>query len=138
MQTLLLIVLLLPFSVWAQPAKILRVVDGDTVVISAPWVPEPLKKEIAVRVYGVDTPEKTFRAQCDAEAQRGETATEFTRFLVGNSKTQEVVFHDWDKYGGRILGDVILDRVSLRSILIERGMARDYHGEKKQSWCQNG
>lgn len=131
----LLILLLLAPVVNSEPAKILRVIDGDTVAIAAPWVPDPMKKEISVRVYGVDTPEKTYRAQCDSEAQQGEQATDFTKFVVGNSQTQEVVFRDWDKYGGRILGDVILDGVSLRAMLIERGMARDYHGEKKQSWC---
>ena len=38
-------------------AKIIRVTDGDTVVIAAPYLPPPLKPEIAVRVFGVDTPE---------------------------------------------------------------------------------
>jgi hypothetical protein len=53
-------------------AQILRVTDGDTVVIAAPFLPAPLKPELAVRVYGVDTPEKGFRAQCESEKQRGE------------------------------------------------------------------
>lgn len=135
MKILLLIILLLPVVVNSEPAKILRVIDGDTVAIAAPWVPDPLKKEISVRVYGVDTPEKSYRAQCDAEAQQGEQATDFTKFVVGNSKTQEVVFKDWDKYGGRILGDIILDGVSLRSMLITHNMAREYHGERKETWC---
>ena len=38
-------------------AQILRVSDGDTIVISAPFLPAPLKPELAVRIYGVDTPE---------------------------------------------------------------------------------
>ena len=135
MKTILLILLLFPITLLAEPAKILRVVDGDTVVIAAPWVPDPLKKEISVRVLGVDTPEKTYRAQCDSEAQRGEAATEFTKHAVETSKTQEVIFHDWDKYGGRILGDIILDGQSLASMLVTNNLARDYHGEKKASWC---
>jgi hypothetical protein len=32
--------------------------DGDTVVIAAPFLPAPLKPQLAVRVYGVDTPKK--------------------------------------------------------------------------------
>lgn len=133
---LLLLLILLPLTTFAnETVKIIRVIDGDTVVIEAPWVPKPLKPEISIRVWGVDSPEKTYRAQCDIEAQRGETATVFTRDKVANSKTQEVTFIDWDKYGGRILGDVFLDGVSLRSLLIQNNLARDYHGEKKSSWC---
>jgi len=39
----------------APPIKavVARVIDGDTVSIVANWVPDPMKKEIAVRVYGV-------------------------------------------------------------------------------------
>jgi endonuclease YncB( thermonuclease family) len=33
-------------------------------VIAAPFLPAPLKPELAVRIYGVDTPEKGHRAQC--------------------------------------------------------------------------
>ena len=36
--------------------QILRVSDGDTIVISARFLPAPLKPELAVRIYGVDTP----------------------------------------------------------------------------------
>jgi len=39
-----------------------RVVDGDTVAFQAPWLPDPLKKELSLRVFGVDTPEKGHRA----------------------------------------------------------------------------
>jgi endonuclease YncB( thermonuclease family) len=39
-------------------ANIVRVSDGDTIVIAAPFLPQPLKPELAIRIYGVDTPEK--------------------------------------------------------------------------------
>jgi endonuclease YncB( thermonuclease family) len=55
-------------------AQVIKVTDGDTVVIAAPYLPQPLKPQLAVRVYGVDTPEKGHRAQCPGEAQRGEQA----------------------------------------------------------------
>lgn len=44
--------------------EITRVKDGDTVAFRAPWLPDPLPKELALRVFGVDTPEKGHRAQC--------------------------------------------------------------------------
>ena len=116
-------------------AQILRVSDGDTVVIAAPFLPKPLKPELAVRIYGVDTPEKGFRAQCPSEDQRGQTATKFTTNAVAKSTKRQVVLYAWDKFGGRVLGDIILDGQSLRAMLIQNGFAREYFGEAKQSWC---
>jgi len=116
-------------------AQILRVNDGDTVVISAPFLPAPLKPELAVRIYGVDTPEKGFRAQCPQEDARGKAASEFTKKAVAGAQKRQVVLMDWDKFGGRVLGDIILDGVSLREMLIKNNMARAYFGEAKQSWC---
>ena len=128
---------------WAQKtpqgvtydAEILRVNDGDTVVISAPYLPRPLKPELAVRVFGVDTPEKGHRAQCPSEDQRGQAATAFTKAQINASTKRQIILMDWDKYGGRVLGDVLLDGKSLRQMLIQNGFAREYYGEAKQSWC---
>lgn len=116
-------------------ANILKVNDGDTVVIAAPFLPQPLKPQLAVRIFGVDTPEKGFRAKCPSEDQRGQAATEFTKKLVGASQKRQVTLYDWDKFGGRVLGDIILDGKSLRQQLIANGFAREYFGEAKQSWC---
>lgn len=116
-------------------ANILRVSDGDTVVIEAPFLPAPLKKELAVRVFGVDTPEKGFRAKCPQEDQRGQAASAFTKQAVANSQKRQVVLYDWDKFGGRVLGDIILNGQSLRAMLIQNGFAREYYGDAKQSWC---
>jgi endonuclease YncB( thermonuclease family) len=122
----------------APPIKavVARVIDGDTVAIVAHWVPDPMKKEIAVRVYGVDTPEKSFRAQCAKEAELGAKATEFTKAQIAKAKKIEVAFFSWDKYGGRVLGDILLDKESLRMALINNGFAREYFGDAKQSWCE--
>ena len=116
-------------------AVIVRVNDGDTVVIAAPFLPPPLKQELAVRIYGVDTPEKGFRAQCPSEDQRGQAATKFTTAAVAKSTKRQVILYGWDKFGGRVLGDIILDGQCLRALLIQNGYAREYFGEAKQSWC---
>jgi len=143
MKKILLVLALLPCLVFAQKtpqgvtydAQIIRVTDGDTVVIAAPFLPAPLKPELAVRVYGVDTPEKGFRGQCDSEKQRGEAASVFTKNLVNASQQRQVILYSWDKFGGRVLGDLILNGKSLRSQLIANGFAREYYGEAKTSWC---
>jgi micrococcal nuclease len=112
-----------------------RVIDGDTVAFQANFLPEPLKKELSVRVFGVDTPEKGHRALCPSEAARGEAATAFTKAQINASTKRQVVLMAWDKYGGRVLGDILLDGKSLRQMLIQNGFAREYYGEAKQSWC---
>jgi endonuclease YncB( thermonuclease family) len=112
-----------------------RVIDGDTVAFQATFLPPPLKQELSIRVFGVDTPEKGHRAMCPQEAQRGEAATAFTKAQINASQKRQVALMDWDKYGGRVLGDVLLDGKSLRAMLIQNGFAREYYGEAKQSWC---
>ena len=143
MKKLLLALLVLPCFAVAQKApqgvaydaQILGVKDGDTVVIAAPFLPAPLKPELSVRIYGVDTPEKGFRAQCPSEDARGQAATEFTKKTVAASSQRQVVLYGWDKFGGRVLGDILLNGKSLRAMLIQNGFAREYYGEAKQSWC---
>ena len=145
MKKLLLTLLLVPALALAQgkmpknsatyDAQIVRVSDGDTIVIAAPFLPQPLKPELAVRVFGVDTPEKGHRAQCASEAQRGEAASAFTKQAIANAQKRQIVLMDWDKYGGRVLGDVLLNGQSLRGMLIANGFAREYYGEAKTSWC---
>jgi len=137
----LFLCLILPAHATKKPkgvtydAQIVRVNDGDTVVIAATFLPPPLKQELAVRIFGVDTPEKGFRAQCPQEDERGKLATKFTTNAVAKSTKRQVTLYSWDKFGGRVLGDIILDGQSLRSMLIQNGFAREYYGEAKQSWC---
>jgi micrococcal nuclease len=142
MKKLLLILMILPTLALAKDVemkkynyKVTRVLDGDTVAFEANFLPEPLKKELSIRVYGVDTPEKGFRAKCESENTKGLAATEFTKKSVASAKKIEVAIANWDKFGGRVLGDIILDGQSLRSLLIKNGYAREYYGEAKQSWC---
>ena len=144
MKKLLVIALMVPCLALAQgkqkpgvtyDAVLTRVVDGDTVAFQANFLPDPLKKELSIRVFGVDTPEKGHRAACPSEAARGEAASAFTKAAVNASTKRQIILMDWDKYGGRVLGDVVLNGKSLRQLLISNGHAREYYGEAKQSWC---
>ena len=140
---LALVLLAVPTAALAQKTPtgvtydtlIIRATDGDTVVIAAPFLPAPLKPELAVRIFGVDTPEKGFRGQCTSEKQRGELASEFTKLVIKSTKKHQVILYGWDKFGGRVLGDILLDGMSLRNLLIKNSFAREYYGDAKQSWC---
>jgi micrococcal nuclease len=123
----------------ATPAaayEITRVIDGDTVEIAVDFLPSPLPPKLSIRVMGIDTPEKAPRAQCDAEAALAKKATAFTKNAVANATEVEVVILKWDKYGGRVLGEVYLDHQSLAESLVSAGLARHYKGDAKQSWCE--
>ncbi len=143
MKKLLLTLLFVPLIAFAQKEKagvtydvlLTRAIDGDTVAFQANWLPDPLKKELSIRVFGVDTPEKGHRAKCPQEDARGQAATQFTKDTINKSQKRQVVLMEWDKYGGRVLGDVLLDGKSLRMLLITNGFAREYYGEAKTSWC---
>lgn len=139
----LLVATVLSFSVFAAKEEngvmydvvLTRIVDGDTVGFKAEWLPAPLKPELLIRVYGVDTPEKGWRGQCDKEKAAGDAATAFTKAAIKASTKRQVFLIGWDKFGGRVLGDIFLDGKSLRQMLIANGHAREYYGEAKQSWC---
>ena len=144
MKKILFLLLAVPVLAFAQKmpknsatydAQVLRVSDGDTIVISAPFLPAPLKPELAVRIFGVDTPEKGHRAQCPQEDQRAQLASKYTTQLVQQGRKIQVTLYGWDKFGGRVLGDIIVDGQSVRAGLIANGLAREYYGDAKQSWC---
>lgn len=116
--------------------RIRRVIDGDTVEIVVPYLPMELGNFLKLRIYGVDTPEKGFRAQCSIEGTKAESATQFTEKAIANAKVKQIRLVKWDKYGGRVLGDVVLDGKSLRMMLIQNGHAVEYYGAKKKSWCE--
>ena len=114
---------------------ITRVIDGDTVAFEANFLPAPLKQELSIRVFGVDTPEKSWRGSCAAEKALGEEASQFTKHFIAHGRKIEVGILNWDKYGGRVLGDIVVDGASLRLALLDNGYAREYFGDKKESWC---
>ena len=121
---------------YAEAYKINRVIDGDTVEIAVDFLPAPLPPKLSIRILGVDTPEKAPRAKCVAEAEKAKKASAFTTESIALAKEISVEIKTWDKYGGRVLGDVFLDGHSLAAMLIEEGLARPYKGEAKSSWCE--
>lgn len=107
-----------------------RIIDGDTIEVKE----QIFGLRLAIRVAEIDTPEKGFRAQCDSENELALKASAFTaNFIAGKMITVSKL--RWDKYGGRMLGDVKIGKRDLAQELIRNGLAREYHGEKKTSWC---
>lgn len=116
--------------------EVTRIIDGDTIVFEAPFLPSPLKPELSIRVFGVDTPEKSWRAGCEKEKKLAEKASAFTETQLKESTNHQILLMKWDKYGGRVIGDVLLDGQSLRKMLIDNKLAVEYFGEAKSNWCE--
>lgn len=113
--------------------KVTEVVDGDTIRVSIPELPSEL--HTTIRVIGVDTPEKGRKAKCEYENNLGLQATEYSKLLLNQGHVIKFSNIKWDKYGGRILAVVKIDDKILADELIKAHLAREYHGEKKKSWC---
>lgn len=132
----LLIVLsltLVPFS----DMKILRVIDGDTIKITAPFLPEPFKKTLSLRIDGIDTPEKGHRAKCAKERLLADQARRYATQLIDESKNPVVYIKGWGKFGGRVIGDIRLDVDFLSKKMIDKGLAVRYNGGTKvKDWCK--
>lgn len=113
--------------------KVLRIVDGDTFVISAPFLPKEIKQTMYLRLSNIDTPNVKRWANCDKEAELGEKAKLFVEQVIMNNK-HTIKLVGVDKYN-RLLGQIFINKKDLSDLLIKNNFARPYYGGKKQSWC---
>ncbi len=107
------------------PAKVLPVVDGDTIVVSAHiWLGQ--KIETKVRLHGIDTPE--LRGKCPSERELAQKAKSLVEQL---SASGPVVLRNirFGKFAGRVLGQVETpEGRNFATSLIRSGLARAYEG----------
>lgn len=110
-------------------AKVQNVVDGDTLDLSID-LGFDIQFSLRVRLYGVDTPEKTGKTKV-----AGQAATAFTKAAVLNKDvTIETIADKTEKFG-RFLAKVYYDKsgveACLNDDLISSGNALAYYGDKK-------
>lgn len=121
-------------STWT--VKITKVYDGDTFNFEAPMLPTPLQN-MKVRIRGIDAPEKGGRAKCQSEKDKATKAYEKLMKLKGTSIWAELSNLRWDKYGGRVVADVKLNGVDVKTEMLKEHLAVEYSGYgKKQDWCE--
>ncbi len=119
----------------AYPAKVMRVIDADTLRARVKIWPA-IEILATVRLRGVNTPEKGYRAKCEEERRAGERSTGFVRDMLPKGAKIYLRRVRLGKYAGRVLADVYLgDGRKLADILIARGLGRPYHGGRRKSWC---
>lgn len=115
-------------------AKVLDVYDGDTITCSF-MLNDHIYKS-SVRFNGIDCPE--MKGESQEEKKHAMEGKEFVSQLIGNM-IMLGVHADKKKYG-RVTADIILvddqgvPLEHLKTQMLERQLAVEYHGEKRGSW----
>lgn len=110
-------------------AEILRVIDGDTLLVEAqPWPQQ--KMEVYVRIRGIDAPE--LKSKCGRLRETGIDAQRALEALTAQSRKIQLTHISGDKYFGRIVADVVLsDGRSAGGDLLLAGLVQSYDGGRK-------
>lgn len=110
-------------------AEILRIVDGDTLLVEArPWPQQ--RVEVYVRIRGIDAPE--IRSKCPRIREAGAEARRMLEGMAQPSAKIQLTQISGDKYFGRIVADVALpDGSNVAENLRSAGVVRDYNGGRK-------
>ena len=109
--------------------KIIKVRDGGTFVITIPNIPDVFGEEIAVRVRGIDTPEKREERE-EIKAIAYKAQEELEKLLMSGEK---VILYNLgrDKYF-RLLASVKVGNIDVSKYMIDKGLAKKYDGGRKQ------
>lgn len=134
--TLALLLALLPAAAPAAgeiEARVLRVIDGDTIEAEAEVWPGITARAL-VRVRGVDTPE--LRGRCPEEKAAARAARAAAGAMIGPRGRVTLRGVETGKYAGRVVAGVTLaDGRDLAAALIAAGHGRVYGGGKRFPWC---
>ena len=121
-------------------ADVTRVIDADTVQVRAYFWPNQ-SALVAVRLFGVDTPE-TRRPKCEEERDQGHLASDFVKQLL--PRHTRITLRDVmnGKFAGRVVAriDYHTDDCpkTLADELVQREMAVSYFGgTKTKKWCSS-
>ena len=114
-------------------AKVVKIVDGDTVDVDIDLGFGVTLKDERVRIMGIDTPES--RTSDKVEKVFGLAAKERVKQLIEKDTVLKTFAakdgEDMKGKFGRILGDFIVGDKMLTEILIEEGHAVKYFGQNK-------
>lgn len=130
-----LVGILMSVSVWAVPARVDYIFDGDTFSAQVALSPD-VDVTVRVRLINIDTPE--MNGKCAYEKQMANRARNVLSALIPRGTVVELDNIKDDKYLGRINANVFLpDGRDVGLILIDSGLGRPYKGGKRQPWCIN-
>lgn len=121
-----------PRTLGPVEARLLRVIDGDTLVVDALVWPGHVVR-VSVRLRGIDAPE--LRSRCPEERRHAEAARKALGDLAGSGPI-------WltDIAGGKYFGRVVANAANARgedlsTLMLQRRLARTYDGGRRQRAC---
>lgn len=106
------------------PARVIRVIDGDTVVVDAtPWPGH------TVRLRGIDAPET--RSRCPAVKAAGYRAKAALGRMLEAPEPVLLRNISGGKYYGRVLADISVGDHDTALDLLDRGLVHTYAGGRR-------
>tara|TARA_R110001599_G_scaffold69763_1_gene196289 strand:+ start:176 stop:595 length:420 start_codon:yes stop_codon:yes gene_type:complete len=111
-------------------AKVTKVIDGDTIRCDIDLGFDIVMTNQTIRLYGIDTPES--RTKDLEEKFYGNLSKDFINDYCpkGSFITLRTHLDEKGKFG-RILGELIVNKVNLNEQMIENGLAVHYEGQSK-------
>ena len=118
---------------WTYRAKVVRVIDGDTVDVDIDLGFGIWQKNERVRIMGIDTPES--RTRDKIEKKFGLAAKAKLKSLLGPNPVLQTTIskkgEDMKGKFGRVLGDFLVDGKQVTEIMCKTGHAVPYFGGAK-------
>ena len=118
---------------WTYRAKVVRVIDGDTVDVDIDLGFGIWQKNERVRIMGIDTPES--RTRNKIEKKFGLAAKAKLKSLLGKTTVLKTTINkkgvDMKGKFGRVLGDFLVDGKKVTEIMCKTGHAVPYFGGAK-------
>ena len=119
---------------WTYRAKVVRVIDGDTVDVDVDLGFGIWQKNERVRIMGIDTPES--RTRDKIEKKFGLAAKAKLKSILGKTTVLKTTINkkgvDMKGKFGRVLGDFLQNDKSVAKIMCETGHAVVYFGGAKE------
>ncbi len=111
-------------------AKVTKIVDGDTIKCDIDLGFDLFLSNQTIRLFGIDTPES--RTRDKEEKYYGNISKQFLNDYCPKGSYIILKTH-LDKKGkfGRILGELIVNKVNLNEQMIAENLAVEYHGQSK-------
>jgi len=116
-----------PFIPKFRYARVVSVYDGDTITIAAKRHFLEKAHTFKVRIAGIDCPE--LRTKDEEEKKFALIAKQCVEEMILN-KIIGLDIKGYDKYG-RLLADVVCDKVNIAHMLLDTGLAITYNGKTK-------
>ncbi len=109
--------------------RVVDVYDADTVTILFAHGDYIYKYKL--RILGIDTPE--IRSHNQLLKNHAIKARNYVKSMLPDDKLYDVKLYKWDKFGGRIIGEIFVETKSLTDILVEQSFGVKYGGATKLS-----